>query len=198
MTVSTLPDSSMQVKTKPLTRIDRERGIVRRSERMPLADAKLFCRRLANLQFVQRPVVTQLLHSKDGVTAIVQWEPAKDESKQALLMGFRIARIERAAAQLSQMSFYPIENRPGLFAAVNDDGHGQGSHVVDLVHEECDCTDYATRCRQLGEKCHHLHALDMHIEQATLPVSAPAPLAPAGETPAERHARCMANVNLDF
>ena len=192
MTTHSITQSA--TKNQPLTRIDRERGIVRRSKRLPLSDAQALCRRVANLRFVVSPLVVDIRDSKRGLTAVVQWSPSSDKSKQAMRDWFRASRMMRAAEQLPVMSFYEIENRPGLFAVVNDDGHGGGSHMVDLVHEECDCEDFAMRCRQLGEKCHHLHALDMHVERATLP---PVPVSPSPDR-AERAARCLSNVCKDF
>lgn len=171
MNACTLPSKPTSV--KPLVRLDPESGLVRRSKRLPLADALALCQRLANLRYLHTPQVVDIRESAArGRTAVVQWEPSKSESKEALKEWFRASRMSRAAEQLPVMSFYPLDGNPGRFVAINDDGHGEVSHIIDLIHEECDCSDFAFRCRLIGEKCHHLHAFDLRMEQATLPASA--------------------------
>jgi hypothetical protein len=184
---------------KTLTRIDRDRGICRRSERMSLTAALALCKRLNNLAHIHQPeVVAVIRSSRFGDTAIVQWEAERSEAKEALRMAFRASRLATAAKQSAVMSFYVLAGMENSYVCINDDLHGDISHVLDLTNDECDCDDFKFRCLMLGERCHHLHEAHHRLEAGTLPGFEPVKRQVSPDERAARHARCQANLNRDF
>ena len=192
------------VKKRRLSKIDRERGLCRRSARLPLAEALLLARRLNNLAHIQKPEVVDILTSqKFGHTAVVIWQAERSEAQEALKADFRASRLATAAKQSAVMSFYLLADQPDHYVCVNDDFHGSLHHILDLANDECDCEDFKFRCLPLGERCHHLHEAHNRKEAGTLPGLEPARRTPvpselSAAEKAERNARCLANREQDF
>lgn len=177
--VSSVPHTAERSKPMPVkTGLDRERGIVRTSKRMPTERAQRLCQRLANLSGILQPEVTGISHKTD--TARVVWQPVNPGSREHDLAGFIAWREARAAEQSEVMSFYALEGRYQQFVCLNEDLHGGISHLVDLGNKECDCEDFRYRCMGLANHyetyvpCHHLIEIERRLESGEPLVNCPA------------------------
>jgi hypothetical protein len=179
----TLPSTSEKVKRlrrtptvqrpRPQARLDRDRGFCPHSERLPLEEAHELRQRLKNLGVVLQPELVKVLHiGTPEASAIVQWQPPTQNSRESYVAAFIADREARAAAQVGVMSFYPLANREGAYTVVNDDLHGDGPYFLYLDSPaECDCKDYSIRCLQAQRlhgrpfECHHIIGLRCWLEK---------------------------------
>lgn len=133
-------------------------GAFFRTKLMDLARAAAFARCIgANERFAEVTIETST-RAKSERKYFVQFQPASDERKGAILDRQQDARAERAATQGFTFCLDKDAGRPFFWCWSHTSGE-----VYETTQHSCNCPDHDFRCKPNGLSCKHILALDAEI-----------------------------------